>query len=216
MWYSVIGIGEDGDTVREDDGFHYFPGNGCMEKRVIIVESDFVSVSNNDVIILWQRRIGTRIFVISNTCSQIYLSIKISIIWIVKFVNQLNILGSPFMFGLIKSLYLYSLLHRDMLGPSYLKNISNIRTYIDDHTRVWSNILWYRVETGDPRFEAWNEEDAMIMACLWNFMTLEISDTCMFLDTVNNIEMQFNKRIPKLEMWLKSTRSRWRQYKTRK
>ena len=40
---------------------------------------------------------------------------------------------------------------------------------------------------GDPRFEAWDEEDFMIMAWLWNSMTPEISDTCMFLAMAKDI-----------------------------
>ena len=42
-------------------------------------------------------------------------------------------------------------------------------------------------KTGDPRFKVWDEEDSMIMAWLWNSMTLEISDTCMFLVTAKDI-----------------------------
>ena len=40
---------------------------------------------------------------------------------------------------------------------------------------------------GDPRFEVWDEEDSMIMTWLWNYMTPEISDTCMFLATTKDI-----------------------------
>ncbi|RVW40284.1 Retrovirus-related Pol polyprotein from transposon RE1 [Vitis vinifera] len=40
---------------------------------------------------------------------------------------------------------------------------------------------------GDPRFEAWDEEDSMIIAWLWNSMTPEISNTCMFLATTKDI-----------------------------
>ncbi|RVW46161.1 Retrovirus-related Pol polyprotein from transposon RE1 [Vitis vinifera] len=40
---------------------------------------------------------------------------------------------------------------------------------------------------GDPHFEAWDEEDSMIMAWLWNSMTPEISNTCMFLAIAKDI-----------------------------
>ena len=40
---------------------------------------------------------------------------------------------------------------------------------------------------GDPKFEAWDEEDSMIIAWLWNSMIPEISDTCMFLATAKDI-----------------------------
>lgn len=33
----------------------------------------------------------------------------------------------------------------------------------------------------DPNFTKWDEEDSMIMVCLWSYMVLEISDTCMFM-----------------------------------
>ena len=40
---------------------------------------------------------------------------------------------------------------------------------------------------GDPCFEAWDEEDSMIMVWLWNSMTPEISNTCMFLAIAKDI-----------------------------
>ena len=42
-------------------------------------------------------------------------------------------------------------------------------------------------KSGDPRFEAWDEEDSMIMAWLWNSMTPKIRDTCMLLATTKDI-----------------------------
>ena len=44
-----------------------------------------------------------------------------------------------------------------------------------------------RPKLGDPRFEAWDEEDSMIMAWLYNSMAPEISETCMFLATAKDI-----------------------------
>ena len=40
---------------------------------------------------------------------------------------------------------------------------------------------------GDPQFDAWDEQGSMIMAWLWNPMTPEISDTCIFLTTAKDI-----------------------------
>jgi hypothetical protein len=40
---------------------------------------------------------------------------------------------------------------------------------------------------GDPKFDAWDEEDSMVMSWLWNSMLLEISDTCMFLGIAKEI-----------------------------
>ena len=45
----------------------------------------------------------------------------------------------------------------------------------------------YGLKPGDPRFEALDEEDSMIMVWLWNSMMPEISDTCMFLATAKDI-----------------------------
>lgn len=39
----------------------------------------------------------------------------------------------------------------------------------------------------DPKFAAWDEEDSLIMAWLWNSMMPEIGDTCMFLTTAKEI-----------------------------
>ena len=61
---------------------------------------------------------------------------------------------------------------------------------------------------GDPRFEVWDEEGSMIMVWLWNSMTPEIIDTCMFFATTRIFGTQSNKRIQKLEMQLKYMRSR--------
>lgn len=36
---------------------------------------------------------------------------------------------------------------------------------------------------GDPKFTAWDEEDSLIIAWLWNSMNLEISVAIMFLNT---------------------------------
>lgn len=49
-------------------------------------------------------------------------------------------------------------------------------------------------KAGDPRFEARDEEDSMIMAQLWNSMTPEISDTCMFLATAKDIQDAIQQR----------------------
>jgi hypothetical protein len=57
----------------------------------------------------------------------------------------------------------------------------------------------------DPRFEAWHEEDSMIMAWLWNSMIPEISDTCMFLATAKDI-WDASQHIYTKTMWLKYMR----------
>ena len=39
----------------------------------------------------------------------------------------------------------------------------------------------------DPKFQAWNEEDSMIMSQLWSSMQAEISKNCMFLFSAQEI-----------------------------
>ena len=50
-----------------------------------------------------------------------------------------------------------------------------------------SHLIATGPKPGDPRFKVWDEEDFMIMAWLRNSMTLEISDTCMFLVTTKDV-----------------------------
>ena len=50
-----------------------------------------------------------------------------------------------------------------------------------------SHLMCTGTKPGDPRFEVWDEEDSMITMWLWNSMTPEISDTCMFLATTKDI-----------------------------
>ena len=39
----------------------------------------------------------------------------------------------------------------------------------------------------DPTHAAWDEEDSLVMSCLWNSMVPEISDTVMLLTTAREI-----------------------------
>ena len=53
---------------------------------------------------------------------------------------------------------------------------------------------------GDPCFEAWDEEDSMIMVWLWNSMTLKLeTHVCSWL-WLMIFGTQSNRRIQKLEM----------------
>ena len=65
-------------------------------------------------------------------------------------------------------------------GKNYLKGKGKGKGKI-------SHLMGTRPKPGDPRFEVWDEEDSMIMAWLWNSMTPEISNTCMFLATTKDI-----------------------------
>ena len=50
-----------------------------------------------------------------------------------------------------------------------------------------SHLLSTGPKPGDPKFDAWDDEDSMVMSWLWNSMLPEISDTCMFLTTTKEI-----------------------------
>ena len=60
-----------------------------------------------------------------------------------------------------------------------------------------SHLMGSGLKPGDHCFEVWDEEDSMIMAWLWNSMTPEISDTCMFLarakDILDAIQQTYSK-----------------------
>ncbi|EXB36816.1 hypothetical protein L484_007878 [Morus notabilis] len=71
-------------------------------------------------------------------------------------------------------------------GKNFLKWSQLVRAVLKGKGKI-SHLLGTVPKPEDPRFEAWDEEDSMIMAWLWNSMTPEISDTCMFLATAKDI-----------------------------
>ena len=71
-------------------------------------------------------------------------------------------------------------------GKNYLKWSQLVHTFFKGKGKL-SHLLGTRPRRKDPRFDTWDEQDSMIMAWLWNSMTLEISVTCMFLTTAKNI-----------------------------
>ncbi|XP_024025677.1 uncharacterized protein LOC112092823 [Morus notabilis] len=71
-------------------------------------------------------------------------------------------------------------------GKNYLKCSQLVQIVLKEKGKI-SHILGTRPKPEDLRFEPWDEEDSMIMAWLWNSMTPEISDTCMFLATAKDI-----------------------------
>lgn len=68
----------------------------------------------------------------------------------------------------------------------YLKWSPLVRTVLKGKRKP-SHLTGTGPKPGYPKFEAWDEEDSMIMAWLWNSMILEISDTYMFLATAKYI-----------------------------
>lgn len=71
-------------------------------------------------------------------------------------------------------------------GKNYLKWSQLVRTLLKGKGKL-SHLLGTGPKTGEPGFEAWDEKDSLIMSWLWNSMTPEISDTCMFLPTAQGI-----------------------------
>ena len=71
-------------------------------------------------------------------------------------------------------------------GKNYLKWSQLVRTVLKGKGKI-GHRMGTGPKLGDPHFEAWDEEDFMIMAWLWNSMTPEISDTCMFLAMAKDI-----------------------------
>ena len=63
---------------------------------------------------------------------------------------------------------------------NYLKWSQFVRTYLKGKGKL-SHLLGTGPKKGDPKFEAWDEADSMIMSWLWNSMNPEISDTFMLV-----------------------------------
>ena len=61
-------------------------------------------------------------------------------------------------------------------------------SYLSEGKGKLSHLLGIGPSRGDPWFDAWDEQDSMIMTWLWNSMTLEISDIYMFLTTIKDIQ----------------------------
>ncbi|KAK2965727.1 LOW QUALITY PROTEIN: hypothetical protein RJ640_025453, partial [Escallonia rubra] len=71
-------------------------------------------------------------------------------------------------------------------GKNYMKWSQLVRTFLKGKGKL-SHLLGTGPKKGDPRFDAWDEEDSMVMSWLWNSMLPEISDTFMFLPTSKEI-----------------------------
>lgn len=61
-----------------------------------------------------------------------------------------------------------------------------VRTFLKGKGKL-SPLFGIGPKKGDPRFQAWDEQDSMMMSWLWNSMIPEIRDTCMFLTTAADI-----------------------------
>lgn len=84
-------------------------------------------------------------------------------------------------------------------SKNYVKWSQLTRTILKGYDKL-SHLLATSPKTGDPKFDAWDEEDSMVMSWLWNFMTLEISNTCMFLGSTKVIWDFVQQTYSKYEM----------------
>lgn len=71
-------------------------------------------------------------------------------------------------------------------GKNYLKSSQLIFRTLNGKGKI-SHLTGAGPKKGDPKFTAWDEEDSLIIAWLWNSMNPEISDTIMFLSTAKEI-----------------------------
>lgn len=71
-------------------------------------------------------------------------------------------------------------------GKNYLKWSQLVRTFLKGKGKL-GHLLGTGPSKEDPKFDAWDEHDSMVMSWLWNSMLPEISDTVMFLNTAKEI-----------------------------
>lgn len=73
-----------------------------------------------------------------------------------------------------------------LTGKNYLKWSQVVRTFLKGKGML-RHLLGTGPKSDDPSFDAWDQEDSMVMSWLWNSMSPEISDTCIFLTTAKDI-----------------------------
>ncbi|KAK0577178.1 hypothetical protein LWI29_029047 [Acer saccharum] len=73
-----------------------------------------------------------------------------------------------------------------LIDKNYLKWSQFVQTFLKGKGKL-SHFLGSRPPKEDPKYAAWDEADSMVMSWLWNSMAPEISDTCMFLKTAQDI-----------------------------
>ena len=61
-------------------------------------------------------------------------------------------------------------------GKNYFKWSQLVRMFLKGRGKL-SHFLGTGPKKGDPKFDAWDEQDSMVISWLWNSMLLEISDT---------------------------------------
>ncbi|RDX69468.1 hypothetical protein CR513_51418, partial [Mucuna pruriens] len=78
------------------------------------------------------------------------------------------------------------------LGHNELSNLVssyrlNDRNYLQWAQYIRTTFKRKHPPKDDPKFEAWDDEDSLIMICLWNSMTPKISRNYMFYSFVHEI-----------------------------
>ena len=71
-------------------------------------------------------------------------------------------------------------------GTNFLCWSQFVRTFLKGRGKL-SHLLGTGPKPGDPTFDAWDEEDSLVMSWLWNSMESEISQTCLFLSTAKEV-----------------------------
>ena len=71
-------------------------------------------------------------------------------------------------------------------GQNYLQWSQVVKTFLKGKGKL-SHLMGTGPAAEDATFAKWDEEDSMIMSWLWNSMTPEVSQTCMFLTTTREV-----------------------------
>lgn len=71
-------------------------------------------------------------------------------------------------------------------GKNYLSWSQVLQTILTGKRKI-NHLLGTGSKPRDPKFDAWDEKNSTIMALLWNYMLLAISNTVMFLPNAKEV-----------------------------
>lgn len=83
-------------------------------------------------------------------------------------------------------------------GRNYLQWSQLVKTFLKGHGKI-SHLTGDSPKENDPKFQAWDEEDSVIMSWLWNSMQPSISKIFMFLPTNHDIWESARKTYSKMK-----------------
>ncbi|XP_039120841.1 uncharacterized protein LOC120257437 [Dioscorea cayenensis subsp. rotundata] len=83
-------------------------------------------------------------------------------------------------------------------GRNYLQWSQLVKTFLKGRGKI-SLLTRDSPKENDPKFQAWDEEDSMIMSWLWNSMQPSISKNFMFLPTAHDIWESAQKTYSKMK-----------------